>query len=340
MTDDQNQVTIFEDIPWLQEYAPVIDAFMNGRYPENSIFAFRDRCKDFAKWAERVESQEVGKQVLRMPIAPADLVCYARALDGRGMALSTIRSYVSTIGTMHNAAGLHNPTVDAGVKGVLAEFREKHADDELRRARTLSEADIESILSRLHLPRRAQGGMMESPETAYKRASLDKAMLLTMVEAGMRRNEATRLVWGDVWKQVDGLVLVRLQTNWKRRRQTWVSISEICFQTLLEIKADDADRSASVFNLSSSQITRRLKRMCEEAGIDPTDVSGHTPRATLLKLMVEKRVPVDMLQQQLRLQPLSAVEQYIEHNERMREGIAMGTIVWHDWPATKTTHTD
>lgn len=182
-----------------------------------------------------------------------------------------------------------NGVLVAGVKDVLAELRVKHANDELRRALTLSEDDIGRVLSRLQVPRKAQGGMGESQETSYKRASVDKAMLLTMVEAGMRRNEASRLVWGDVQEQADGSALVLLQTNWKQRRQTWVAISGACLEALLETKPDDADESTSVFNLSGSQITRRLKRMCEEAGIHSTNVSGHTPRATLLRLMMESR---------------------------------------------------
>ena len=331
MNDEQDTVAVLHDLSWLQQYASVIAQFIRTRYPESSILAFRDRCKDFARWAEQIECQDSSRE-LRMPLAASDIVDYARALDERNMALSTISTYVSTIGTMHAAAGLYNPTIEPDVKRAMAEIRQKHADDELRRARTLSEAEIESILGGLHHRRRAQGGKMESPETAYKRASVDRALLLTMIEAGMRRSEATRLTWDEVRDEsaYDGAVLLR--TNWKGRRAMWVTISDLSLQSLRAIKPYDTDGNSRVFNLSRSQITRRLKKMCEEAGINPTDVSGHTPRATLMRLMVEKRAPIDMLERQLRLQTPSIIEGYIDESESasasdwLRQAIRVKTL--------------
>ena len=311
MAGSQGHVRIFESIPCLREYAPAIATYMSERGPERSALALRDRFEAFANWAEEVERQE-NRQLLRMPIDASDLVSYARALDERGMAMSTISSYVSAIGTMHTAAGLYSPTADMRVRATIAKLKEKHAGDELRSARSLSEADIEAILSRLYTPRKTSARQTERPETTYKRASVDKAMMLTMIQAGMRRNEAARLVWGDVREEADGSGRVLLRTNWPNQREVWVAITESCLQALKNIMPNGADDSSRVFSLSGSQITMRLKRMCAEAGIDPTDVSGHTPRTTLLRLMMEKGAPVDMLQRQLRRAPPSLTEKYVD----------------------------
>ena len=334
MTDSQGHVRIFADIPCLREYAPVIAKYVRGRGTEQSALALRDRFEAFENWAEEVESQE-GRQILRMPVDASDLVSYAKALDERGMALSTISSYVSAIGTIHTAAGLYNPTADLAVKDILAELRATHANDELRRARSFSEADIEAILSSLHISRRTSARQTERPETAFRRAGVDKALLLTMIQAGMRRNEADRLLWGDIKEHEDGTGRLSLPTKQVAEGRAWVPITEDCLQALKNIMPNGADDGSRVFNLSGSQIARRLKRMCEEAGLDSTDINGHTPRATLFRLMVEKGAPVDMPQRQLRLKQRSVAQKYIDNLDDR------GTLRWLRRTFRRTTaHTD
>ena len=248
--------------------------------------------------AEEVERKE-NRQILRMPIDASDVVNYAKALDGKGMSLSTITSYVSAIGTMHTAAGLYKPAGDTKVKDFLVELRQKHAGDALRPARSLSASEIEKILTSLYIPRITRGGRMETPEIANRRASVDRALLLTMVQAGMRLNEAADLVWEDVREKPDDSGQVLLRTNWEGQREVWVAITKDCLQALRSIKSYGAGERSRVFSLSVSQIPKRLKRMCDEAGIESTDVSGHTPRATLMRLMEEERAPVDILLQRV-----------------------------------------
>ena len=45
---------------------------------------------------------------------------------------------------------------------------------------------------------------MESESVCEVRAAFDKALLLTMVQAGLRRSEAEDLCWDDVGKADDG----------------------------------------------------------------------------------------------------------------------------------------
>ena len=94
---------------------------------------------------------------------------YTKALDDRGLALSTITSYVSAIGTIHSAVNERSPTRSRVVKSEVAKLRAKHADAQ-RHARPLSDEEKDRILKVLPQPRRSKGGHLELPETARKRA--------------------------------------------------------------------------------------------------------------------------------------------------------------------------
>ena len=95
--------------------------------------------------------------VLQLPVAPADLAAYARWLDeDQGLALSSIRSYMSAIAVLHVAANIFNSAASAEVKVVLTELTHKHADDPLSRARALSDAELGSILSHSSHPAQSE----------------------------------------------------------------------------------------------------------------------------------------------------------------------------------------
>ena len=309
MTVNPSHAGQFADIPCLQEYDVEISEFLKDRRPATGVIALRRCFLAFADWVEKIEGEKA-EEVLQMPINPAYLVKYARALDEAGKAMSTISSYVSGIGTIHTAAGFSNPTASAEVKAVLAKLREKHTNDEFRQARSLSLAELGQVMATLSKRRISRGRKMETPEVAYRRAKVDLALLITMVQAGMGRAEAVRLTWGDVREGPDGSGEIILRTPWSRWRDNSVAITGSCFRALRDIRPEDASDDTSVFNLSSSQINQRLKRMCEEAGIDPKDVSGHTPRATLHRFLLEERAPIELRHQQLRLKPPPFAQQY------------------------------
>ena len=305
MTTEQSSANIFEDIPCLQPHAARINEHLSDR-PKASVRAHRERFEGFAEWAREIERQAAfggcPGRVLQMPIEPRDLAAYARWMDEDGLALSTIRSYVSSIGALHVAAGFRNPVGSYEVRDALYELKERHADDKLQRARALTDDELHSILSVLHLPRRSRGMRRERPEEATKRANVDRAMLLSMIKAGMRRSEAADLTWGKVRRRENGSGMILLPINWdSNQNEIWIGVTERCMQALLETRPADADDGSNVFNLSSSQINRRLKRMCEEAGIDSAHISGNTPRATLHRILVEQKAPDASIKAKLRL---------------------------------------
>ena len=322
MNDDKLHSELFESIDCLREYSDLIAQYMNDRGPVKRSKSLRKEFLHFVKWGEEVE-REVGEQILSLPIDPAVLVEYGKALHGRGLAYSTISSYISAVGTMHVAAGLRKPTDNPTVRTHLAGLREKHSLDDLHRVRALSQVELRDILDRLHISRRVGAGKMETPWETLKRASVDKAILLTTVQTGMRQYEAAGFVWGEVREEPDGSGRVLLQSNKQRQRGIWIAISGLCLQALNDIKPDGADDNSSVFGLTENQIGSRLKKMCKEAGIDPKEVGGNTPRSTLYRLVMEKDGPARMLQQQLRLKEYRIKDKYIDNN-------VVGILEWLD----------
>ena len=331
MTTERSSVNIFEEIPCLRPRAGRMYKYMSSRRSEKSIRALFARFEDFAHWAREVEleAERDGhpRTVLKMPVEPWDLAAYARWLDKeQGLALSSISSYVSALGSLHVAAGYLNPTGSDAVKSVLAELRDKHASYELRRARALSGDELKSILDTLPTPRRTRGRRRERPQDARKRASIDNALLLSMIGAGMRRSEAAALTWSRIEQRQDGSGMISLPINWAKDSYLWVVISEDCLEALRKIKPEAAKGNSRVFNLSGSQINRRLKRMCEEAGIDSRDISGHTPRATLRRLMVEQEYPEHAIEAQLRLKPPEMSAVYLHTDDNMQSKLVYGPL--------------
>ena len=300
MTDEQNQSTPFDDVPLLRQYASVIAKYLHFRCSARTARFFYHRFETFIKWAEEVERDE-DREVLHMPIEVVDVIEYARALDERGLSYPTVRVYVSAIGTMHNIVKMYSPTTDVRVKSFLADLRATHLDS-LPYTRTLSDNDIKNILDNLHHPRKLGRGV-ETLKIARQRTAVDKALLLVMLQAGMRRSEASNLVWRAVFEHDDGSGRLLLREKRASEGKAWVAITAYCLQLLFDIKPEGADDNALVFNMSDSQVNRRIKRMCAEAGIDPKNVSAHTLRASLLRLMVDRGAPVGMIEQHLRLQP-------------------------------------
>ena len=299
VTKQRNLAKLLGSIDGFQCYAEDIKDYVKSLSSERTASSLAERYEVFVKWVREVEERG-NRRVSLFPVEPSDLADYAEALDGRGMALSTITSYVSAIGTIHSAVNRHSPTRSREVKTTIARLRAKHSDAQ-RHARALTDGEIDRILEVLPLPRRSKGGHLELPDTARRRALMERALLLTMIYAGMRVSEASVLVWEDVRKEADGTGKVRLRTNWTRHKERWVSVSTECIRALENTKPDDAVDSDRVFGISPRHVDRLLKRMCAEAGIDPEDISGHTPRATLRRILDESGWPDNLLNDRLRI---------------------------------------
>ncbi len=319
MTTEQSSGTTFEDISCLRPYADKINNYMSRR-PARSVRVCRKQFLDFAQWAQEVERQAERdgnpRTVLKMPIDPADLAAYVGRLSSRGLKVSSIRTYLASLRALHVAANVFNPTDSDVVKAAIADLVEKQSPDDFLQARALSDAELDSILATLPARRLTRGRQIESVEGARKRASVDRALLLTMIGVGMWGSEAAELTWGRVRQEEYGSGMVFMPIKWEGGQGVWVPIDEECSQALMAIKPEGVDRNSSVFNLSGSQVNRRLKRMSEEAGIDSKYISGYTPRATLYRFLFEELAAVESVEDILPSELRETLAAYKHRNER------------------------
>ena len=295
-------VSEFEARPQLAPYASVLAEYLGSRQSARTSQAVQERYRAFIKWAEQMESTE-GTQFLSMPVDPSHVVLYAQDMDGRGLAATTIQHYLSAIGTVHRVLGFYAPTNHPEVRAFLAGLRLRDVDRNIRQPEALSEDDVARILQSLHIPRKGRGRGMETRQAVADRARIDRALLLTMIEAGLRRTEVADLVWGDITTLPDGSGLVRVPPGRTGVAGVEVAIAEDCVQALFYIRPEGVDGGECVFGLSGSQINRRLKAMCTAAGIDSDNISSRTPRITMVTLMQARGAPIDMIHRQARLHP-------------------------------------
>jgi integrase len=283
----------------------------------NTNRALRARWAAFCRWAEP-------RGFSTLPAEPFVVSLYAEALDSEGKLLSTILAYISAIATIHRDRGLDSPCDNQGVREYLAGKRRQHASRTQRQAIALSDEDVQTVLVSLYRRRKGRGGHIETQEHADVRAAIDASLLLTMTQAGLRRSEAAVLTWGDVGEYVDGtgrILIVSSKTD-QTGKGVVVAVKRDCIRALLAIKPKDAAPEDSVFNLSGSQIARRLKAMCEAAGLDSERISGHTPRVSLARGMSERGAPTHLIQRQGRWASPSMVLSYT------REAAAAETLNW------------
>ena len=294
----------------LAPYAALIADYLGSRRSARTAQLVQDRFLSFMKWADHLESTE-DISVLSLPVNPVHVLRYVEELDRRGRAMTTILNYLSAIGAVHRALGFYEPGHHPTVRSYLRGLRLRHTDRGLRRAKALSEDELARVLQSLYVPRRARGGRMESPQGASERARFDRALLLTMVEGGLRRAEASNLIWQNVKTYAGGTGVLMVPFGKSSTHVTPVGIGRDCVQALRDIRPQNVDVQERVFGLSGSQITRRLKAMCSAAGVDPKDVSGNTPRTTLMRTMVGREAPTHMVLQQMRLGPPRSLVPYI-----------------------------
>ena len=113
------------------------------------------------------------------------------------------------------------------------------------------------------------------------RAAVDVALLEVMRDGLLRGSEASALRWGDLEFHTDGsgrLHVLRSKTD-QTAEGAVLYLGPAAVDALLAIRPQEAviDPGASVFGLSSRQISRRIKAATKMAGLGE-GFSAHSPR--------------------------------------------------------------
>ena len=273
---------------------------------ENTAKAHLSRFASFERWASN-------QGIPSLPVSPYVVALYVDALDRQGKSLSTIRAHVSTIAILHKENGLINPCLNHELKTFLAYKRRQRSDEQPRQARALSEADVMQVLLNLPTPRLGRGGRQETEDAARNRAKIDRAILLTMVQAGLRRGEAGTLQWGNIQPAVDGSGRLALHsTNVARRGQyAIVAVKSDCVRSLDAIRPWNTLPTDRVFGLSGQQLARRLRAMCDSAGLDTSRITGQTPRLSMAHIMTNNGAPAHVILRQGRSEMAGVTHSYL-----------------------------
>jgi len=197
---------------------------------------------------------------------------------------STLSTYLAAATYKLRSQRGPNPAQHPRVRLLLAGLIRKAAEEGIttRQADPLRTEHIERITEAALTPRRNQpGGRLETPEQAQKRADTDIALATTAHDGALRCSELLAITWGNVELSEH----TELATIWLHRSKTdqrangaAVPVSEHAALALARIRPADAAPSDRVFDFSTSTARRRLKAAARTAGINPANITTHSPR--------------------------------------------------------------
>ena len=214
-----------------------------------------------------------------LPANPLDVALYLSELGTRATP-STVRLHASAIASRHKEAGHESPTAHPGVIQALQGHARlmRHVP---KQATGIDAAAFEQIYLTAQQPRITRGGRMETVKEATLRGLVDMCLVGIMRDALLRRSECASLRWCD-WRLEDdrtGRLLIRMSKTDQEGAGSVRFVSEgvMAIMHSLQIIRSPATGQESIFELSASQICRRIRAACAQAGL-VGDFSGHSPR--------------------------------------------------------------
>ena len=230
--------------------------------------------------------ERVGRAARRARAAchPENLERWLATLAAEGKKPSTLSAYLTAVSQRHANEPGPNPAQDPGVRQVLAGLRRLAVDDGYapKQSDPLRWHHIKLIIHAAPAPRPNQpGGRLETAQQAAQRAVTDIALICVAHDAALRSSELLALNWSDVELPQDGLgalILIRRSKTDQDGRGTALTISQFTAQALARHKPPDAEPDDKVFKMSPSALTRRIKAAAQAAGIDPRNITTHSPR--------------------------------------------------------------
>ena len=142
-------------------------------------------------------------------------------------------------------------------------------------------------------PLGGRGDRLESEAAAKERGLQDLALINTMRDGMLQRSEAAALTWENLEVQPDGsgrLHIVRSKTD-HTGKGACVYLSRRAVQALESIQPDNLNPGKSIFGLSGSQISRRIRTAALHAGLGE-GFSGGSPRLGMCLDLVRANFPI------------------------------------------------
>ena len=256
-----------------------LNAILEHEIARNTRKNYCIQWKIFGSWATR-------KGVPALPADAAQVAAYlAERLERHGHKPATLRVAASAIAFVHRSAGLDDPCARPEVKRTLRGAARK-AGRSQKQADALTAEALALISSTARRPRPGRGGWLESPQTALSRGNLDIALISLMRDAMLRISEAAALSWNDLGAEPDGTGRLLIRRS-KTDPEGLGAVAFVSAPTMaaLGLIRDGAPGGASMFGVSPNQISRRIKRAAQTAGLGD-GFSGHSPRVGMARDLV------------------------------------------------------
>ena len=213
-----------------------------------------------------------------LPADPRTVAIYLSELGERAKP-ATVSLHASAIAALHKDHGIESPTRHPVVKKALKGHacRVGVAQDQ---ADPIDAEAYEKITATARERRKTRGGRLETEETAQIRGLVDVCLIGIMRDAMLRRSEVAALRWEDLNVQRDGSsrVLIRQSKTDRIGEGVVQYVSPALTEALMALWTVTSARDGDlIFDLSASQICRRIASACAQAGLEG-NFSGHSPR--------------------------------------------------------------
>ena len=177
----------------------------------------------------------------------------------------TLRVAAAAIRYRHRRLGMADPCSTIQVRSALERLASSSGDEQ-KHATPLDKPAFDRIRETVAEPRIGRSGKLERGRTALRRGLHDIALIGVMRDAMLRVAEAAELKWEDIEEQWDGSGRIFLPNRNSRQESTLCPVSVETMRDLDKIRGR-AEDSALVFNMTRSQITSRIRRAADQAGL-------------------------------------------------------------------------
>jgi integrase len=284
---------------------------------ENTTRVYRTGWAQFSTWCD-------GHGVTPLPAGAETVACYVADL-AKVAKPATIDLRLAAISAAHRAAGHDTPTKEEAVRLVRRGVRRTLGTAQ-RQVRPLTVPELRAMLQ----------GLGTDPAGCR-----DRALLLLGFAGALRRSELVGLDVADVTGGTDGLIVClrrsktdqggagrtvgipygsNLATCPVRAWRAWLETSGITEGPAF--RPVDRHGHIGATRLSPPAVALVLKRHAARAGVDPTEVAGHSLRAGLATSAAAVGVPERVIAKQTGHKGTAMLRRYIREGSLFRENAA------------------
>jgi integrase len=301
----------------LAEIAADARDYVAASRADNTTRVYRTGWAQFAAWCDEHGVRTLPAGVETVALYVADLAKDAKP--------ATIDLRLAAISAAHRAAGHDSPTKEEAVRLVRRGVRRTLGTAQ-RQVRPLTVPELRTMVE----------GLGTGPAGCR-----DRALLLLGFAGALRRSELVGLDVADITEGSDGLTvhLRRSKTDQEgagrnvgipygsnlatcpvRAWRAWLEVSGITEGPAF--RPVDRHDHIGTTRLSGQAVALVLKRHAARAGLDPTEVAGHSLRAGLATSAAAAGVPERVIAEQTGHKGTAMLRRYIREGSLFRENAA------------------